>query len=117
MDTSSPCYPFTSSPLALQQQPVGGLADPREMQQEGERIGRFGDCSESVIGACIEVPSTSMFTSGWTNGRPTDRANVFSFPAREGYMWGGRAYCSISGRRVPNAKPSRIGVRRPDALG
>jgi GxxExxY protein len=25
------------------------------MQQEGEKAGRFGDCSEQVIGACIEV--------------------------------------------------------------
>jgi GxxExxY protein len=25
------------------------------MQQEGEKAGRFGDCSELVIGACIEV--------------------------------------------------------------
>jgi len=25
------------------------------MQQEGEKAGRFGDCSERVIGACIEV--------------------------------------------------------------
>jgi hypothetical protein len=31
------------------------LPDSREMQQEGEKAGRFGDCSESVIGACIEV--------------------------------------------------------------
>jgi GxxExxY protein len=44
-----------ASPLTLQQQLVGGLTDPGEMQQEGEKTGRFGDCSESVIGACIEV--------------------------------------------------------------
>ncbi len=25
------------------------------MQQEGEKAGRFGDCSDRVIGACIEV--------------------------------------------------------------
>jgi GxxExxY protein len=25
------------------------------MQQEGEKAGRFGDCSERVIGACIEI--------------------------------------------------------------
>jgi hypothetical protein len=31
------------------------LPDLGEMQQEGEKSGRFGDCSEKVIGACIEV--------------------------------------------------------------
>ena len=30
-------------------------ADFRGMQQEGGKAGRFGDCSERVIGACIEV--------------------------------------------------------------
>lgn len=25
------------------------------MEQEGKKVGRFGDCSEQVIGACIEV--------------------------------------------------------------
>ena len=45
-----------SSPLAVS---LGNIwaapADFRGMQQEGEKAGRFGDCSESVIGACIEV--------------------------------------------------------------
>jgi GxxExxY protein len=31
------------------------LAEFGGMQQEGEKAGRFGDCSERVIGACIEV--------------------------------------------------------------
>jgi GxxExxY protein len=36
-------------------QPAGGGADERGMEQEGGKAGRFDDCSQTVIGACIEV--------------------------------------------------------------
>jgi GxxExxY protein len=48
MDAPSPS-------VALSTQPYGALADFGGMQQEGGKAGRFGDCSERVIGACIEV--------------------------------------------------------------
>jgi GxxExxY protein len=34
---------------------LGGCASPREFEQEDAKTRRFGDCSEAVIGACIEV--------------------------------------------------------------
>ena len=41
--------------LVAPTQPGRGLAEEEEMEQEGRKTGRFLDCSQTVIGACIEV--------------------------------------------------------------
>ena len=43
------------SPLTATHATLGNSGRLRGMQQEGEKAGRFGDCSDRVIGACIEV--------------------------------------------------------------
>src|SRR5436190_2097316 len=47
--------PRTPSPLTATHATLGNSGRLRGMQQEGEKAGRFGDCSDRVIGACIEV--------------------------------------------------------------
>src|SRR5436190_21134619 len=48
-------HPRTPSPLTATHATLGNSGRLRGMQQEGEKAGRFGDCSDRVIGACIEV--------------------------------------------------------------